>query len=188
MDNEDRYRIHIIIEFSEVIMQLRDPYEDGHEKRAAKLAIGLALELKLAPEDIELLTYSAQLHDVGKILIAEHVLNKVKLSTSETNMIRSHADMGERLIAKFRFDPAIERNVRHHHENWDGSGYPDGLKGDVIPLGARILRVVDCFDAMTSERPYREAYTKDEALLEMDKENGTSFDPAIYATFRQMVM
>jgi HD-GYP domain-containing protein (c-di-GMP phosphodiesterase class II) len=114
-------------------------------------------------------------------------LNKPKLSTSERNMVHSHSALGAKVIHALEFDENIEKTILHHHENWNASGYPDGLEGEQIPLGARIIRVADCFDAMTSDRPYRETYSERDALIEMEKEIGTSFDPMIFRTFQGMM-
>lgn len=187
MNADEHQRIAVIIEFAEAIMALRDPFEDGHEKRVAVLTEKLGRQLGFSDHYVDLLRCCGHLHDIGKIMIAEDVLNKVKLTTSEINMMRSHAEMGAKLIGTFHFDHAVEDTLRYHHENWDGSGYPSGLSREAIPLGARILRVADCYDAMTSERPYRKAFSKDDALEEMTKEVAISFDPEIFWKFKRMM-
>ena len=179
--------IETIIAFAEAIMFLRDPYEDGHEKRVSQLSKELAIELHLPAVEIEFLQYAARLHDVGKIMIAESVLNKPKLTASERKMVHSHAALGAESVSGLQIDD-IHLIIRHHHENWDGSGYPDGLLGDDIPQSARILRIVDSFDAMTNTRPYRAiVYSEADALVEMEKERGTCFDPVIFDVFKNMV-
>lgn len=187
MDQKDRYRISAIITFTESLMVLRDPFEDGHQKRCANNAMRLAAEMKLSNEDVELIGFAARLHDVGKIVIAESVLNKPKLTIAEKNMINSHSMLGALIITSMGFDNSLPVIIFQHHENWDGSGYPLKLSGEDILIGARILRIVDCFDAMTNIRSYREFYTYDRALSEMQKESGTSFDPTIYEIFERMI-
>jgi putative nucleotidyltransferase with HDIG domain len=180
-------RVTAIIALVDVLMPLRDPYSNGHEKRVAKIAVAIAMKLGLAANFVDNLEYGAHLHDIGKLMIAENVLNKPKLTISERNMVKSHAALGVKAIHALEFDDNIEIAIKHHHENWDGSGYPDGLDGEAIPLGARIIRVADTFDAMTSDRPYRETYTQRNALIEMEKEIGTSFDPMIFRMFQGMM-
>jgi putative nucleotidyltransferase with HDIG domain len=181
-------RVTAVIALVDVLMPLRDPYSNGHEKRVAKLAVELATKLGLAANFIDSVEYGARLHDIGKLMIAENVLNKPKLTSSERNMVRGHAALGVNAIHALEFDENIEDVIQHHHENWDGSGYPDGLDGEAIPLGARIIRVADCFDAMTSDRPYRETYSERDALIEMEKEIGSSFDPSIFRVFQGMMV
>jgi putative nucleotidyltransferase with HDIG domain len=188
MKTEDHGRINGIIAFANAIMVLRDPYEDGHEMRVALLAAGLANKLNLPKEFVEHVEYGAHLHDVGKIMIAESILNKTKLSASERSMINSHASLGAKAISALHFGKVIEDAIHHHHENWDGSGYPDGLQREAIPMAARIIRVVDCFDAMTHKRLNHITYSLKQAIAEMDKENGTSFDPTIFNVFKMMML
>lgn len=181
-------RVTAVIALVDVLMPLRDPYSNGHEKRVAKLAIAIAMKLGLAANFVDNLEYAARLHDIGKLMIAENVLNKPKLSVSERNMVKTHAVLGVKAIHALEFDDNVEIAIKHHHENWNGSGYPDELDGEAIPLGARIIRVADCFDAMTSDRPYRETYSERNALIEMEKEIGTSFDPTIFRMFQEMMV
>jgi HD-GYP domain-containing protein (c-di-GMP phosphodiesterase class II) len=188
MNSEERCRITAIIEFNDSITFLRDPHGDGHQKRASILASKLALELRLPDSFIELLGYGMDLHDVGKNMIHEAILNKPKLTAAELGMVRDHTELGARAINPLRFDKSIEEVIHFHHENWDGSGYPDGLQREGIPIMARIARIVDCFDAMTHKRPYHDLYTADDAIAEMDKENGISFDPTIFMVFKRMML
>jgi HD-GYP domain-containing protein (c-di-GMP phosphodiesterase class II) len=168
---------------------LRDPHGDGHERRAAQLARALAAELKMSNNEIELLEDAMELHDVGKNMIPEAILNKPKLTAAELIMVRNHTELGSRAIRPLRFNKAIEEVIHSHHENWNGSGYPDGLKREEIPLMARIARIVDCFDAMTHKRPYHEEiYSIVDAIAEMDLENGIAFDPKIFYVFKRMIL
>jgi putative nucleotidyltransferase with HDIG domain len=184
---KDHDRITAITAFADAVMGLRDPRHDAHQKRTAKLSVDIALELNLSPDFIELMKWSAHLHDVGKMMIAEVVLSKQKLSAAEMEMVHSHAELGEKALRGLNFDPMLNEIILHHHENWDGTGYPDGLMGNDIPLGARIIRIADTFDAMTSERIYRRTFTKEEALIEMEKENAVAFDPILFGAFKRVM-
>ena len=127
------------------------------------------------------------LHDVGKLAIPEHILNKPgRLTPAEFERMKSHARIGAEILSEVDFPYPLVPIVRHHHENWDGTGYPEGLKGSEIPIGARILAVVDCFDALTSNRPYRRALSVSEAFDIIDARRGTMYDPAVVDVFHQM--
>lgn len=188
MNPQDHDRINGIIAFAEAVMVLRDPYEDGHDQRTEKLALKLAGKLNLSSlEFIENLRYGARLHDVGKIMIAESALNKIKLTPSEKNMVNSHALLGAEAIKALGFNKDIVDIIHHHHENWDGSGYPDKLKGNEISLGARIVRIADSYDAIQNGRAYHKAKSKRDTLIELEKENGISFDPVIFEAFKGII-
>ena len=147
------------------VIESRDPYTRGHSEHVAELTVNMARSL--FPRiflDIQMVKISALLHDIGKIGITETVLNKPTLLTeAELIMIRSHTILGEKLIEPLMPENILRDAVRFHHENFDGSGYPDRLSGKGIPLIARIIRLADYFDALTSNRPYRPAMTLDEA-------------------------
>ena len=187
MDDTQRTNINIVIAFAEILMLLRDPYENGHDKRCAELSVLLANKLCLPDEQIEQIGYAARLHDIGKIMIAEQILNKTRLTTAEMNMIRSHSSMGAKALKSLGFDDPIQSIILQHHENWDGTGYPNKLQGENILIGARIIRIADCFDAMTSERSYRKSLTKERTIVKMEKENGKSFDPMIFELLRKII-
>jgi HD-GYP domain-containing protein (c-di-GMP phosphodiesterase class II) len=179
--------IEIALKLYRSLSHIRDPYFNGHERRVSFLAVKLGGLLGLDEPALACLRDASHLHDIGKLAIAESIMNKPRLSVSEKQMINAHAVIGGQLIESLGLsDKTIKETVLHHHENYDGTGYPNGLKGNDIPFEARIVRVVDCYDAMTNIRPYRHIYTTRETLLEMDKEIETSFDPKIYAAFRQM--
>jgi len=166
------------------IVEASDPYTAGHSARVTELALEIATEMGLGDGQFETLRIAGLLHDVGKVGIPGSVLNKpAKLTQAEWLMIQAHpvvsAEMSEQVTAFREAVPVI----RHHHERWDGSGYPDGLKGEDIPLMARILAVADGFEAMTSERPYRSARTDEEALAELQKGAGTQWDPGVVKVF-----
>jgi putative two-component system response regulator len=187
MNERERLRIEAVILFADAITIKRDPFEDGHGKRASKLAQDLAIELGKPAEFVELLGYAMDLHDVGKILIAESILNKPKLGASELSMIESHSELGTEILVPLHFDKLIHETVLQIHENWDGSGYPHGLKREEILESARMGRIADCYDAMRSDRPYRKALTVKFALEMMERESGKSFDPTMFNIFKRMI-
>jgi HD-GYP domain-containing protein (c-di-GMP phosphodiesterase class II) len=170
------------------IVDMRDHYTYEHSRRVAELARATARRLRLSAEEVELVTMAARVHDVGKIGIKSTVLMKPgRLTDREWHEMRSHPEVGARLIGNF---PQFARGrdlVRHHHERFDGKGYPDGLAGDRIPLGARILAVADAWDAMTSHRAYRRALDLDHVRDEMRRCSGSQFDPEVLAAFMEVV-
>ena len=124
------------------------------------------------------------LHDMGKLAIPEHILNKPgKLTPAEFDKMKRHADIGADLLTSVRFPYPVVPIVRHHHENWDGTGYPTGISGTDIPLGARILSVVDCFDALTSDRPYRPRLSAEDAFAIVRERRSNMYDPLVVDTF-----
>ena len=166
------------------LVEASDPYTAGHSKRVTELAVQIAKEMGIPDDQIEVLRTAGFLHDLGKVGIPDTVLNKpTRLTQAEQVMIQHHpvlsAETSERVAAFKEAVPVI----RHHHENWDGTGYPNGLRGEEIPLLARILSVADSYDAMTSERPYRRARTTQEALAEMDRCSGSQWDPTVVEAF-----
>jgi putative two-component system response regulator len=156
----------------------KDPVTEHHCDRVAELAVILAGAAELSEEAIEAISYGAVLHDVGKIGIAEAVLMKPdELTDAERLEMQRHPVIGAEILSPLRLGGLIGPIVRGHHEWWDGSGYPDQLRGDAIPIGARIVSVVDAYDAMTHARPYRDALSHDEARAELARSRGTQFDP-----------
>jgi putative nucleotidyltransferase with HDIG domain len=136
------------------------------------------------PSTLQAIEAAALLHDTGKIAVPEHILNKPgKLTAAEFEKMKQHAPIGADILSSIEFPYPVVPIVRHHHENWDGTGYPDGLRGEAIPLGARILSVVDCFDALTSDRPYRKRMTDDQALAILEDRRGVMYDPAVVDVF-----
>jgi putative nucleotidyltransferase with HDIG domain len=161
----------------------RDQVTHDHLRRVQENAMRLAREMNIQ-DDLELraLEAAALLHDMGKLAIPEHILNKPdKLTAAEFEVMKLHSKIGADILSPIGFPFPVVPIVRHHHENWDGSGYPDGLSGEQIPIGARILSVVDCFDALTSDRPYRRAYPPDRALGVILERSGVMYDPAVVA-------
>lgn len=164
------------------ILELRDPYTAGHSRRVAATSYALALRLGLTPEEAKVIETAGVVHDIGKVVIDSAVLSKPDaLSAEEWQLMRLHPVFGARVVERFAAYGNGFRLVRHHHEAWNGTGYPDGLKGEDIPLGARILAVADTFDALTSHRPYRQALTVDAALQILDQGAGRQWDANIVA-------
>ncbi len=165
----------------------RDSLTQFHSRNVAVLSVMLAEEMQLAEGKRQLIEVAALMHDVGKIGISDRVLRKRgPLTAAEMRHIREHPGLGEKILSSTQLDEVLPW-VRHHHERWDGTGYPDGLCGEEIPLEARLLTVCDAYDAMTSGRPYREALSSTAALQEIDLCIGTQFDPAIAEAFIMMV-
>jgi len=162
----------------------RDAYTGSHSERVAVLAAAIAEQLGLPPEEVELTRLAASLHDLGKLAIPEEILRKPsELSSAEWLVIQRHPQIGYRMLESLGVDPIAEW-VLHHHERWDGDGYPDGLAGELIPLGARIIFVADAFDAMTSDRLYRSApITRAAAIAEVERCSGAQFDPDVVRAF-----
>ena len=157
----------------------RDAYTGSHSERVADLAARLAMRLGVDREQVELTRLAGSLHDLGKLAIPEEILRKPgPLSETERLVLERHPQIGFRMLESLGVDPVADW-VLHHHERWDGSGYPDGLPGDEIPLGARIIFVADAYDAMTSDRVYRDRLTDDEAIAELERCAGSQFDPTI---------
>jgi putative nucleotidyltransferase with HDIG domain len=163
----------------------RDDVTPRHVRRVQHGTLSLARELGVTDEDTLCgLEAAALLHDTGKIAVPEHILNKPgRLTASEFETMKRHAPIGAQVLAAIEFPYPVAPVVRHHHENWDGTGYPDGLKGEEIPLGARILSVVDCFDALTSDRPYRARMSAEDALRIIIDRRGTQYDPTVVDAF-----
>ena len=159
-------------------LEARDPYTQAHAGRIRDTALALAGALQLSMEQRRAVRLGSILHDVGKIGISDSILLKAgPLTDEEWKIMRSHPEIGERMLQGIDFLAPALPTIRHHHERWDGTGYPDKIAGESIPIGARIVAVCDAFDAMTSDRPYRAALPLDAALEELQKNAGTHFDP-----------
>jgi diguanylate cyclase (GGDEF)-like protein/putative nucleotidyltransferase with HDIG domain len=163
----------------------RDAYTGSHSERVAELAARIARRLGLDDAQVELTRLAASLHDLGKLAIPEEILRKPSaLNESERLVLQRHPQIGHRMLESLGVEPLAEW-VLHHHERWDGDGYPNRLRGDEIPLGARIIFVADAYDAMTSERVYRKPLSSREALAELERCAGTQFDPGIVDAFAE---
>jgi putative nucleotidyltransferase with HDIG domain len=165
----------------------RDTYTGSHSERVGELAARVAKRLGLDAEQVELTRLAGSLHDLGKLAIPEEILRKPgTLADSERLVLERHPQIGFRMLDSLGVDPVADL-VLHHHERWDGAGYPDGLHGESIPLGARIIFVTDAYDAMTSDRIYRPKRSSQAALAELERCAGTQFDPGIVAAFVEEV-
>ena len=162
------------------ILDGRDAYTAGHSQRVADSAVAIARDLRLPSSEIENIRRAGLLHDIGKVNVPDEVLKKPgKLSEDETRLMNQHPVDGARFVERVSSLRHLAPVIRHHHERYDGRGYPDGLSGEAVPLGARVLLVADAFDAMTTDRPYRVALSKAEALGRIITNAGTQFDARV---------
>ena len=168
-------------------LEAKDKYTRGHSERVVKLSVSFVEIIGLKREWFEKLEIASSLHDIGKIGIRETILNKPgRLTEEEYAHIKKHSALGEHIIKPLIQDEDITQGIRHHHERFDGKGYPDGLAKDKIPLAGRMIALADAFDAMTSTRPYRKAYSKDEAREKIEWNAGKQFDPEMVKEFLKM--
>ena len=166
----------------------RDPYTKGHSERVTAYSVMIAEEMDLDPEAVEELRYAALLHDIGKIRIRDHILHKPgRLTDEEFAEMKRHPEYGVEIMEPVKAFQHILPSMRHHHERYGGGGYPDALTGEDIPLGARIMCVADCFDAMTSDRPYRKGLPVETARQELVRNKGSQFDPRAVDIFIQLL-
>lgn len=173
------------IETLAMAIDAKDQITHGHIRRVQRYAVGLAKQIGVRDEKlIKAVEAAALLHDMGKLAVPEYILNKPgKLTPAEFEKMKLHATVGADILSAIEFPYPVVPIVRHHHENWNGTGYPSGLKGTDIPIGARILAVVDCFDALTSDRPYRPRLGDDDAIKILLERRGTMYDPLVVDTF-----
>lgn len=165
-------------------MDNRDPYTFRHSQRVALYAEKIATQLRLPPEEVDLIRSSARVHDLGKMGVADKILRKPgPLTVEERGKVQWHSAIGAEIVERFPQYKEGRKLILYHHERYDGSGYPEGLKGDQIPLGARIITVADAYDAMTSDRPYRKAFPPDVACDELRANGMTQFDPIVVGAF-----
>lgn len=176
------------IETLAMAVDAKDQTTHGHIRRVQAYAVGLAEEMGIRnPTEITALQAAALLHDVGKLAVPDYILNKPgELTAAERDRMKLHANVGADILSSINFPYSVVPLVRHHHERWDGTGYPAGLAGTDIPLGARILAVVDCFDALTSDRPYRPKLSARESLEFLAEHRGSMYDPVIVDTFMRI--
>ena len=172
------------------IIDLRDPSAERHSEGVAELGAALSARINMDVEQREVLHHAAKLHDIGKVAISDSVINKPsRLTRAEYLMIQQHTVLGYQLLQPMKVDKMITGAILSHHENYDGSGYPEGLKGDAIPLEARLIRIVDFYDALTSHRSYRnQAMYGLAQALDVLKENRHCFDPLLFGAFVEMIM
>ena len=170
------------------VLDAKDPYTHGHSERVMEYSVAIAYKLGLNEKDIKNIEFGALLHDIGKVGVDLSILNKPgRLTEEEFEIIKTHPEQGYEIIAPVKFLQDKFSAIKYHHEKWDGSGYPDGLKGEDIPFDARIVAVADTFDAMTSTRSYRKALDKEIAVEEIKRCSGTQFDPRIVDAFLKVV-
>ncbi len=177
------------VEALALAIDAKDQVTHGHIRRVQRYTMALADALGVKEQrDLDALRAAALLHDTGKLAVPEYILNKPgPLTASEFERMKVHADVGADILKSIDFPYPVEPIVRHHHEQWDGSGYPAGLSGQEIPLGARILSVVDCYDALTSDRPYRPRMTRQQAEQQLRERRGKAYDPWIVDQFLSLL-
>lgn len=178
-------RIHLAtVEVLATAIDARDQVGRGHVSRTQIYAVGIGKVLNLSNDELEALNTGALLHDIGKLAVPDHILNKPgRLTPAEMEKTKIHASVGASILEKVDFPYPVVPTVRHHHERWDGSGYPEGLSKESIPLTARVLAVADAYDTLRGARPYRAAVSKDDARRFLMNEAGKQFDPKIVDTF-----
>ncbi|HTW67074.1 MAG TPA: diguanylate cyclase [Bryobacteraceae bacterium] len=192
MDDEKKHAeemasLHLrTIEALALAIEAKDHNTHEHLQRVQVYAVELGKDLRLSDTQLNALRAAAVLHDIGKLAVPEHIISKPgKLSREEFEKMKIHPIVGAEILERVRFPYPVTPIVRSHHERWDGTGYPDGLKADQIPIGARILAVVDCLDALASDRQYRRALPLDEAMEKVAAESGISFDPQVVEILRR---
>jgi HD-GYP domain-containing protein (c-di-GMP phosphodiesterase class II) len=186
MEMEDRYRKQALAMACALVslVDLRDTYTGNHSSRVANYARATSLRLGLPDAQVDRIVMAALLHDIGKIGAPDHVLLKQgKLTAEEFAHIKKHPELGWMALKNIEDLKPVSLIVLHHHERWDGGGYPGGLKGNAIPLGSRIIAVADSYDALTTDRPYRTARTKQQAIDELLRCVEAQFDPSVLAAF-----
>jgi putative nucleotidyltransferase with HDIG domain len=166
----------------------KDHYTHGHSQKVMEYSVEIAKEMGLSEEEITNIKFAGLLHDVGKIGIDDSILKKeTALTPEERKEIEKHPVYGYKIVEKIEFLKKARKYIYHHHERWDGKGYPEGLKGENIPLGARIISVADTYDAMTSSRSYRKALPEYIAIEEIKEHSGSQFDPQIVKVFLKII-
>ena len=169
-------------------IEAKDRFTQGHCERVAELACAIAERAGFDQRALFWFRIGALLHDVGKLIVPAEVLNKPgKLTDEEWALVRSHPSVGVEMLADTEFPWDVRPIVESHHERWDGKGYPHGLEGEGIPFSARLLAVADVYDALTTERSYKQAFSHLEAMEIMRRESGRQFDPQLFAKFEELV-
>lgn len=181
MKDAERYEFILgIVEALIVALEARDLYTKGHSERVTKFSVSIAVEMELGKDEVEIVRHSARLHDLGKIgTVDDHLYKDGALDRVEMDEVERHPVLGSVILQSIKLMEEYIPGVKHHHEKFDGTGYPDGLKGDTIPLTARIISVADAYDAMRSSRPYREGMSQDIAVHELTSNRDTQFDPEV---------
>lgn len=181
-------RTESVIFMLALAVEARDTYTEGHLRRLSSYSEQLANAAQLEPDEVKAIRFGGLLHDIGKIAIDDATLRKPgKLTVEEYEQIKRHPEYGARIVAPMRFATDVTPIILHHHERWDGSGYPHGLSGYAIPIGARIVAIVDAYDAMITDRPYRRALGRDEAIRRLCAGRALEWDPDLLDLFVQLV-
>lgn len=176
-----------IIRLHSIITAMREPY-DHHGTKVAELAVKLAMALNLLPQEVNLIRVGAALHDIGKLFIRTDLLNAARrLTEAERAEMQTHVSLGWAVVHEAGYDSTVCEIVRHHHEHYDRMGYPDGLGGEMIPQAARIVAICDVYEALTNQRPYRDAFSHNFAMAHIQKDKGRIFDPKMVDVFFSQV-
>ena len=184
----DSRLVSAVVDVLSSALDVRDKMTHRHARRVARMSAFVAREMNLTNDEVTQIEYAAALHDIGKIGVADSILHKQEsLEPQEWLEMKRHSELGYQILNGIDFLHEAADIVYSHHERFDGKGYPRGLKGEEMPLGARVFAVVDAYDAMTSRRPYREAMPQDDALEEVLRNSGTQFDPIIVTAFLRMI-
>jgi cyclic di-GMP phosphodiesterase len=179
---------HVIFMLAQAV-EAKDVYTEGHLRRLRAYGEQLAIACGLSANDVRAVRYGGILHDIGKIGVDEAILRKPgPLTDDETAQMRQHPEIGAGIISQMRFAKDVAPIISGHHEYWDGSGYPHGLRGHEIPLGARIITIVDAYDAMTTDRPYRAALSMEETVRRLRAGRGSQFDPEMLDIFLDLLI
>jgi putative nucleotidyltransferase with HDIG domain len=187
MDDQQKMYLNFISSAAKAI-EAKDRYTHGHSERVSEYAVKIARHLELDIAALESVRVAALLHDIGKIGLQDAILLKPSsLTQDEFNLVKQHPVIGADILTPLKLDEMVLDGVKHHHERWDGTGYPEGKQGNDISMVARIIAVADAFDAMTSSRPYRKSLSLEMAVEEINKCGGTQFDPEIVNSFLQVL-
>ncbi len=169
-------------------VEAKDPYTEGHLQRISSYGEQLAIACGLGPDEVRAVRYGGILHDIGKIGVLDSILLKPgPLTPEEMRKMRKHTEIGAQIVSQMRFAREIVPIIRGHHERWDGTGYPDQLRGEGIMIGARIISVVDAYDAMMTERPYKTALNEEAAIIQLKGGRATQFDPNVLDVFLDLL-
>jgi putative nucleotidyltransferase with HDIG domain len=169
-------------------VETKGPYTYGHSEKVSVYAVALAEKIGLSPDEVSILSAAALLHDIGKVCISDKTLGKKGKATREDwEAIKAHPRLGANIVSSISELAPVASGILYHHERWDGSGYPEGLKGEEIPREARILAIAESFVAMTSARPYRPALSIEEAIMELKRGAGLQFDPKLAEIFIDII-
>ena len=179
-----------IADFIDEVLKRKDPY-NHHGSKVAKICSKMValMDIKFDARELEMLNFGARMHDLGKLFLDDGILNAHgRLTDSQFSTVKTHVTQGFRLAISMGFDPIICSIIHFHHENFDGSGYPKGLKGEEIPTFARMVRVADAYDALTSNRAYRKASNTEDALMLIEAESERCFDPMMVQALKKVIL